>query len=77
LNAPLISGNLMVMATIAGTLEVYRLPGEKSEEPAEPVWEWKSPSGAEIHTAPAAADDCIVIGSDDGHVYAFRYTKED
>ncbi len=75
LNAPLVCGDIMVIATVAGTLEVYRLPEQKSDEPAKRVSEWKSPSGAEIHTAPAAAGGFIVVGSDDGHVYGFSCAK--
>ncbi len=75
LNTPVITRDLIVAATDAGTLEVRQLPGEKSDEPAKLVWEWKSPSGAEIWTAPAAAGGFIVVGSDDGHVYGFSYTK--
>jgi outer membrane protein assembly factor BamB len=73
LNAPLVGGRLLVAATEAGTLEVRRLPEEQSDEVSQIVWEWKSPSSAEIHTAPAAAAGFIVVGSDDGHVYAFRH----
>jgi outer membrane protein assembly factor BamB len=74
-DAPLVAGDVLVAATEAGTLEVRRLPGEKSDDPSELVWEWKSPSGAEISTAPAAAAGFIVVGSDDGHVYGFSYGK--
>ncbi|MHC4916687.1 MAG: outer membrane protein assembly factor BamB family protein [Planctomycetota bacterium] len=76
LNAPLLAGELLVAATKAGTLEVRRLPEAKTDGPAELAWEWKSASGSEIHTAPAAAAGRIVIGSDDGHVYAFSYAKQ-
>jgi hypothetical protein len=76
-NGTLVAGNLIIAATSAGTLDVRRLPGPESDGPAEPVWEWKSESGAEIHTAPAAADGFIVIGSDDGNIYGFSYTRED
>jgi outer membrane protein assembly factor BamB len=71
LNAPLVGGGLMIIATEVGTLEAYRLGGDAQT----PAWEWKSKSGAEIHTAPAAAGGFIVVGSDDGHVYAFTHTK--
>jgi len=76
LNASLVCGNLMVVATGKGTVEAYRLPDEKSEDRAKLVWDWKSPSGAEIHTAPAAAAGFLVMGSDDGNVYGFRYGEE-
>ncbi|MHC4915755.1 MAG: outer membrane protein assembly factor BamB family protein [Planctomycetota bacterium] len=75
-NAVLVAGDLIVAATTGGTLEVRCLPDEKSTEPAKPVWEWKSESGAEISTAPAAAGGFIVAGSDDGHVYAFSYGRK-
>ncbi len=74
-NAPLIGGGLMIVGTISGTLEAYRLAGGKSGEPAKQAWSWKSPSGAEINTAPAAAGGFIVVGSDDGHVYGFSHGK--
>jgi outer membrane protein assembly factor BamB len=71
LNAPLVGGGLMIVATEAGTLEAYRPGGDASK----PVWEWTSASGAEIHTAPAAAGGFVVIGSDDGHVYGFSCAR--
>lgn len=76
LNAPLVAGSVMIGATQAGTIEVYSLPDKNSEEAAKFVLEWKSPSGAEIHTAPAAGSGFIVIGSDDGHIYGFSYTEK-
>jgi len=75
LNTPLATRDLLIAATISGTLEVRKLPDEKSNGAAELAWEWKSPSGAEIWTAPAAGSGFIVLGSDDGHVYAFAYSK--
>jgi len=75
LNAPLVCGDLIIVTTSKGTLEAYRQPDEKTEGPASLVWQWKSESGKEIHTAPAAAAGFIVIGSDDGNVYGFSYTK--
>jgi hypothetical protein len=71
LNAPLVSEDLMIIGTEAGSLAAYRL-GDKT---LKPVSEWKSPSGAEIHTAPAAAGGFIVLGSDDGNIYGFAYSK--
>jgi hypothetical protein len=76
LNAPLVCGNLMIVATGTGTLEAHRLPDEGSDEPSKQIWEWKSASGAEICTAPAAAGGHIVVGSDDGHIYGFSYNKK-
>jgi len=73
LNSPLVAGGLMITATSKGTLGVYRALDAQSKEPLKPLWEWKSESSARIHTAPAAADGFIVIGSDDGNVYAFSY----
>jgi len=70
------AGDLTIGVNERGTLEIRRL-SQKLGETAKLVWEWKSPARAEIWTAPAAAAGFIVIGSDDGHVYAFRYTKED
>ncbi len=75
LNALLVSGDLMIAANRRGTVEVWRLPEAKSDNSAKRVSEWKSPSGAEIHTSPAAAGGFIVVGSDDGHVYGFSYTQ--
>jgi len=78
LSAPLVCGNLLIVATEKGTVEVHRIPEDEDEnkKKVNPVWEWKSSSGAEIHTAPAAADGFIVIGSDDGHIYGFTYGRE-
>ncbi len=75
LNTPVITPDLIIAATAKGTLEVRRLPDEKINDPAKLVWEWKSPSGAEIWTAPAAAGGFIVLGSDDGCVYGFSYSS--
>ncbi len=74
-NAPLVGGDLLIAATSKGTLEARKIPEGKGAKAAAPVWEWKSPSGAEIHTAPAAAAGFIVVGSDDGHVYGFSYSQ--
>ncbi len=71
----LVAGDLLVAATRKGTLEVYASPKAGSDEQPKLVWEWKSPSGAEIQTSPAAASGFIVVGSDDGHVYGFSYGK--
>jgi outer membrane protein assembly factor BamB len=75
-DAPLIGGNIMVVGTTAGGLHAYQLPADGVDEPAKQVWQWKSQSGKEIQTAPAAGSGFIVIGSDDGCVYAFSYSKE-
>ncbi len=71
LNAPLVGGDLMIVGTEVGTLAAYRL----GDETLKPVSEWKSPSGKALHTAPAAAGGFIVVGSDDGYVYGFSYSK--
>lgn len=76
LETPLATRDLLIAATEKGTLEARKLPDEKSDEPAERVWEWKSESGAGIWTAPAAAGGFIVLGSDDGQVYAFSYGQQ-
>ena len=76
LNAPLVCGNMKVVVTGRGTVEAYQLPEGTNDEPGKLVWEWKSPRGAEISTAPAAGSGFIVVGSDDGHVYGFSYSDK-
>jgi len=72
INTPLVCGNIMIVATARGTVEAYQLTDGKSSKP---VWEWKSQSGKEISTAPAAGSGFIVVGSDDGHIYGFNYVR--
>jgi len=75
LTTPLIAQDLMIAPTAVGTLVVYRLPDENGDDPAKPAWKWSNPSRAPFSTAPAAAGGFIVVGSDDGHVYGFRYSE--
>jgi outer membrane protein assembly factor BamB len=70
LQSPLVAGNLMIVAAKTGTLKALSITDGK--EPAKTLWEWKNPAGARFATAPAAAGGHVVVGSDDGHVYAFR-----
>jgi hypothetical protein len=70
------AGDLLIAATKAGTLEVYSLPEENSDEVPELAWEWTSPSKAEIQTAPAAGSGFLVLGSDDGNIYGFTYSEK-
>jgi outer membrane protein assembly factor BamB len=60
----------MIVAAKTGTLKALSITDGK--EPAKTLWEWKNPAGARFATAPAAAGGHVVVGSDDGHVYAFR-----
>jgi outer membrane protein assembly factor BamB len=68
---PLLTRELMIIATGSGTLEVLQL--SDSDQSEKPAWTWKSPGGKRIETAPAAGSGFIILGSDDGHVYAFSY----
>jgi len=69
LETPLVSKEIMVSATINGTVSAYSISERKK------LWEWKTPSGKMFHTAPVAAGGYIVAGNDDGFVYAFTYSK--
>ena len=71
LQTPLCTKDIMILATIKGTAEAYSIYDGKTA--ARKLWEWKTPSGKMFHTAPAAAGGIIVVGNDDGFVYAFRY----
>jgi len=71
LETPLTTRDLMVMATVKGTLEAHSLYDGKSR--SKKLWEWKTPAGKMFHTSPAAAGGHIVVGNDDGFVYGFRY----
>jgi len=73
LETPLCTKDLMVLATIKGTVEAYTIFDGKNR--AKKLWEWKTPSGKMFHTAPAAAGGYIVVGNDDGFVYGFRYSQ--
>jgi outer membrane protein assembly factor BamB len=73
LNTPLATKDLVFTGTKQGMVEVRAIWGGDPEAPAKLLWEWNSGSGRKIATAPAAADGVIVVGSDDGHVYAFTY----
>jgi len=67
----LVSRDLMIIATIQGTVEAHTLSDGTTRSTK--LWEWKTPSGKMFHTAPAAASGYIVAGNDDGYVYGFRY----
>ena len=73
LNTPLATKDMMFTGTKQGTVEVRSIWGGDPKEPAKLLWEWKSASGMKIATAPAAAGGSIVLGSDDGFIYAFAF----
>ncbi len=74
LQTPLVAGGMMIAATKQGVVRALSLTDGESQ--AKTLWEWKSPSGRKIATAPAAAGGFIVVGSDDGNVYAFSYGEK-
>jgi outer membrane protein assembly factor BamB len=71
LETPLVTGNMMVAATRSGEIKALTLTDGK--EQAKVLWQWKSPGGERLFTAPAAAGGFILVGSDDGRLYAFSY----
>jgi hypothetical protein len=71
---PLTTKDIMIIATISGTVEAHSIYDGKT--PSRKLWEWKTPSGKMFHTAPVAADGHIVVGNDDGFIYGFRYTEK-
>jgi len=73
IETPLVAGNVMIAATKRGAVRALNITDGK--EPAKTLWEWKSPGGGKIATAPAAAGGFIVLGSDDGNIYGFAYSK--
>jgi outer membrane protein assembly factor BamB len=73
LEAPLVTRDVMILATIRGTVEAYGIHDGRT--PPTKLWEWKTPSGKMFHTSPAAAGGYVVVGNDDGHVYGFRYAE--
>ena len=71
LETPLTTANIMIIATITGTVEAYDIyDGVHANRQ---VWEWTTPSGKPFEAAPAAAGNHIVVGNTDGSVYAFTY----
>jgi outer membrane protein assembly factor BamB len=75
LNTPLVAGDVILAATKAGRLEAWSVWNGDAKTPARKLWEGSSPSGKKFATAPAAAGGHVVVGSDDGNVYAFSCTK--
>jgi hypothetical protein len=73
LEAPLVTRDIMILATIRGTIEAYSIHDGKTSP--KKLWEWKTPSGKMFHAFPAAAGGSLVVGNDDGCVYGFRYSQ--
>jgi len=75
LNTPLATEDLMVVGTRDGAVEVRTIYSGERDKASKRLWRWESPSRRRIATAPAAAGGVLVLGSDDGHAYAFTYGK--
>jgi outer membrane protein assembly factor BamB len=61
--APLALGDKLCFGTLHGEVVLTGLDGTRL---------WKCGLGAPCHAPPAAADGLLVVGCDDGNVYAFR-----
>jgi outer membrane protein assembly factor BamB len=63
MGAPLGLGDKVCLATLAGEVILSALDGKKL---------WSAKLGGTCHAPPVAADGVLVVGCDDGNVYAFR-----
>lgn len=63
MGTPLVIGDHVCFATVAGKLCVTEPDGKER---------WSYQLGSTCHATPIAADGHLVVGCDDGHLYAFR-----
>lgn len=63
MGTPLVVGELICFATAKGKVVVTEADGKER---------WIYQLGGTCHATPVAADGYLVVGCDDGHVYAFR-----
>lgn len=63
MGAPLVLGDKVCFATREGKVAIVEPDGT-------PLW--SSLLGGTCHSSPVAAAGLLVVGCDDGHVYAFR-----
>jgi outer membrane protein assembly factor BamB len=63
MGTPLALGDKLAFATISGEITLTALDGKKL---------WSTKLGGTCHAPPAAADGVLLVGCDDGNLYAFR-----
>ena len=65
--APLALGDKLCFATLQGKVTLTKLDGTR-------LWDYEL--GGPCHAPPAAADGLLVVGCDDGNLYAFREARK-
>jgi outer membrane protein assembly factor BamB len=63
MGTPLVLGDRVCFATVAGKVIVTDPDGTRR---------WSFALGGTCHATPVAADGLLIVGCDDGHLYAFR-----
>ena len=65
--APLALGDKLCFTTLKGKVVLTRLDGTR-------LWDYEL--GGPCHAPPVAADGLLVVGCDDGNLYAFRERQQ-
>jgi hypothetical protein len=63
MGTPLVAGDYLCIAAVSGTVHLTDVDGKRR---------WTFQLDGTCHSTPVAADCVLVVGCDDGHVYAFR-----
>jgi outer membrane protein assembly factor BamB len=76
MGTPLVLGDLVCFATVAGELTIIRPEHGSIEGPLllhKTIW--SEPLGASCHSSPILADEHLLVGSDDGKLHAYRASR--
>ena len=63
MGTPLVAGDQVCFATVSGKLCITELDGKER---------WSHQLDGPCHASPVVADGCLLVGCDDGRLYAFR-----
>jgi outer membrane protein assembly factor BamB len=70
---PLVAGDLLCFASIKGEVLIVKPePASIGEKYVRQEIVWNTAMGGTCHSSPVAADGFLVVGCDDGKLYAFR-----
>lgn len=76
MGTPVVTGDLVTFATVKGRLVVIRPePASISGKLLKHKVVWSAQLGGTCHSSPIVADGHIVVGCDDGKLYAFRSSQ--
>jgi outer membrane protein assembly factor BamB len=67
MGSPLVVGDLVCFATVSGDVFLVEADGKVR---------WQHKLGGTCHATPIAADGYLLVGCDDGRLYAFRQSSQ-